>query len=283
MDIKDVARFADIFAALGSESRLEVMRLLLAAHPEGLTVGEIQSQLNIPNSTLSHHLEKLRHEGLVIARRDKQWLWYSANAETLEDLLAFLYNGCSTRERVLEPVQATATREGFMFANFFRSIVEGLFGSGSTWQKILDQIPLQRFTQKAVQAIELGQNESRQSGYDYVGTEHILLGLIKEGSGVAAQVLGSFGVNIEMARTEVEKCIGCGKGYTPTEIPFTPRAKRVLELSSAQASQTRQNQIDTQHLLLGILQERGGLAVRVLENLRVDLHNLEQQLRQAMS
>jgi len=279
MEKNDIARFADVFAALGSESRLEVMRLLLAAHPQGLTVGEIQSQLNIPNSTLSHHLEKLRHEGLVVARRDKQWLWYSASVQTLEDLLAFLYNGCSTRARVKEPVQVTTTREGFVFENFFRSIFEGLFGSGSTFQKILEQISLQRFTQKAIQAIELAQNESRQLGYDFVRTEQILLGLISEGSGVAAEVLRSFGVNLEMARTEVEKCIGRGRGSVLRDIPFTPRAKHVLELSSVQTSQTGQNQIDTEHLLLGILLAGEGVAVRVLENLRVDLHRLEQQLR----
>jgi ATP-dependent Clp protease ATP-binding subunit ClpC len=275
---KNTARFADIFAALGSESRLEVMRLLLTTHPDGMTVGEIQAKLNIPNSTLSHHLEKLRIEGLVIARRDKQWLWYSANAQTLEDLLAFLYNGCSTRERVITHNQATATREGFVFENFFRSIFEGIFG-GSTFQKILEQIPLQRFTQKAIQAIELAQNESRRLGHDFVGTEQILLGLISEGSGVAAQVLRSFGVNFETARMEVEKCIGRGRGSTLAEIPFTPRAKQVLEFSSELASQMGQNHINTEHLLLGILREGNGLAVRVLENLRVDLHHLEQQLR----
>lgn len=279
MENKDVARFADVFAALGSESRLEVMRLLLAAHPQGLTVGEIQSQLNIPSSTLSHHLEKLRHEGLAIAKRDKQWLWYSANTQTLEDLLTFLYNGCS----INEPVQATATREGFMFENFFRSIFEGLLGSGSTFQNILEQIPLQKFTEKAILAIELAQNEPRRLGHDFVGTEYILLGLLSEGSGVAAQVLKSFGVTVEMARTEVEKCIGRGRGSVLRDIPFTPRAKRVLELSSAHAKQMGQNQIDTGHLLLGILQEGEGVAVKVLENLSVNSQRLEQQLRTAMS
>ncbi|MBV9389330.1 MAG: metalloregulator ArsR/SmtB family transcription factor [Chroococcidiopsidaceae cyanobacterium CP_BM_ER_R8_30] len=281
MKNNDVARFADLFAALGSESRLEVMRLLLAAYPRGLTVGEIQSQLNIPSSTLSHHLEKLRHEELVTARRDKQWLWYSANAQTLEDLLAFLYNGCSTHERVKESVPVTATREGFVFENFFRSIFEGLFGSGSTFEQILERIPLQRFTQPAVRAMELAQNEARQSGHDFVGTEHMLLGLISEGSGVAAQVLRSLGVTLEQARTTVEGCIGRGRGSVLRDIPFTPRAKHVLDLSLEQVRQVGQNQIDTEHLLLSILQEGGGVAVRVLANLGVDLPHLEQQLRGA--
>ncbi len=99
-----------MFAALGSEPRLAIIRLLLAAHPEGMIVSDIQTELNIPNSTLSHHLEKLRVEGLVTYRKDKQWLWYSANAEALERLLSFLYAECCTRSRVVEPVKITSAK-----------------------------------------------------------------------------------------------------------------------------------------------------------------------------
>lgn len=128
MNDQNTARYADIFAALGSESRLEIMRLLFTVHAEGMTVGDIQAQLQIPNSTLSHHLEKLRVEGLVSSRRDKQYLWYSANTEIIEDLLSFLYNGCSIRDRVStneaehipEPVQNTSTEAGFMFAGLLK-------------------------------------------------------------------------------------------------------------------------------------------------------------------
>ena len=86
------------------------MRLLLSAHPDGMIVSDIQSELEIPNSTLSHHLEKLRMEGLVNVRKDKQWLWYSANAAALQDLLAFLYSECCTRSKVVEPVKITSAR-----------------------------------------------------------------------------------------------------------------------------------------------------------------------------
>jgi DNA-binding transcriptional ArsR family regulator len=110
MEAENTSRFADMFAALGSEPRLQIVRLLLSAHPEGLTVGEIQAELDIPNSTLSHHLEKLRMEGLVNSRRDKQWLWYSVNAEALQELLSFLYAECCTRSRVVEPVKITSVR-----------------------------------------------------------------------------------------------------------------------------------------------------------------------------
>src|SRR5687767_5178312 len=108
MKTKDTARYADMFAALGSEPRLEIVRLLLAAHPEGMIVGDLQTELEIPNSTLSHHLEKLRMEGLVESRKDKQWIWYSANADALQDLLGFLYAECCTRSGVVEPIKIMA-------------------------------------------------------------------------------------------------------------------------------------------------------------------------------
>ena len=110
METVDVTRYADMFAALGSEQRLQIVRLLLSAHPEGLTVGEIQSQLAIPNSTLSHHLEKLRIEGLVSSRKDKQWLWYSVNSDALQELLAFLYAECCTRSQVVAPIKITSVK-----------------------------------------------------------------------------------------------------------------------------------------------------------------------------
>jgi len=110
MKTEGTARYADMFAALGAEPRLQIVRLLLSAHPEGMIVSDLQAELDIPGSTLSHHLEKLRMEGLVTVRKDKQWLWYSANAEGLQDLLGFLYAECCTRSKVVEPVKITSAR-----------------------------------------------------------------------------------------------------------------------------------------------------------------------------
>lgn len=100
---EDVARYADMFSAIGTEARLSILRLLLTAHPTGMVVGEIQDELGIPNSTLSHHLEKLRHEGLVTVRREGTFLRYAANTETLRALLSFLYCECCTRSQVVHP------------------------------------------------------------------------------------------------------------------------------------------------------------------------------------
>ena len=100
---EQVAKYADMFTAMGTEPRLRIMQLLLSAHPDGLVVGEIQSELGIPNSTLSHHLEKLKNEDLVKVRRDSTFLWYTANIEALQELLGFLYAECCTRNKAIPP------------------------------------------------------------------------------------------------------------------------------------------------------------------------------------
>jgi ArsR family transcriptional regulator len=98
-----VAKYADMFSAMGTEPRLRIMQLLLSAHPEGLVVGEIQDELEIPNSTLSHHLDKLRTEDLVVVKREGTFLRYTANTDALQELLQFLYAECCTRNKALKP------------------------------------------------------------------------------------------------------------------------------------------------------------------------------------
>ena len=132
----------------------------------------------------------------------------------------------------------------------------------------------ERFTEKAIKVIMLAQEEARRLGHNFVGTEQVLLGLIGEGTGVAAKALKSMGVNLKDARAEVEKIIGRGSGFVAVEIPFTPRAKRVLELSWDEARQLGHNYIGTEHLLLGLIREGEGVAARVLENLNVDLNKV---------
>ena len=98
-----ITRYADMFTAMGTDARLRIMRLLLSAHPEGMVVGDIQTELGIPNSTLSHHLEKLRNEDLVQVRRNGTFLRYSANTDALQEILGFLYAECCTKNRVIKP------------------------------------------------------------------------------------------------------------------------------------------------------------------------------------
>jgi ArsR family transcriptional regulator len=102
-DTELITRYADMLSAMGTESRLRIVRLLLSAHPGGMVVGDIGSELGIPSSTLSHHLEKLKNEDLLRVRREGTFLWYSANTSALEELLRFLYAECCTRNKAIEP------------------------------------------------------------------------------------------------------------------------------------------------------------------------------------
>ena len=278
------AQYADMFAALGSERRLEVMRLLFAAYPEGMTVGEIQEKVQIPNSTLSHHLEKLRNERLVNRRKQRQFLYYSANAEAMQDLLSFLSTQ-KTLTKTDTPVNKTSIQEEeeFMEDNlfrFFQSIFTHLFVSKSSRFHLKGY---DRFTDKAINALQNAQLEARRLKHNFIGTEQILLGVLNESDGIARQLLDNVGVNVENAKVEVEKIIGKGKETTLVDVPFTPRAKRVLELAVQESQQLATDTVGTEHLLLGIFNEGGGVSVRVLQNLQVDLIGFEQDLRNALS
>merc|ERR1712060_402082 len=141
----------------------------------------------------------------------------------------------------------------------------------------------ERFTEKAVKVVLLAQEESRKLGHNFVGTEQILLGLIGEGTGVGSQVLKRMGVNLRDARVEVEKIIGRGSGFVAVEIPFTPRAKRVLELSLEEARLLSHNYIGTEHLVLGLIREGDGVGAKVLDHLGVKLSTLRNQILKELS
>ena len=136
----------------------------------------------------------------------------------------------------------------------------------------------ERFTDRARRAVVLAQEEARLLDHDYIGTEHILLGLIHEGEGVGAQAIESLGISLELVREHVETIIGRGKGgkVSPAHIPFTPRAKTVLELSLREALQIGHSYIGTEHILLGLVREGEGVAAQVLEKLGADLRRVRQ-------
>jgi ATP-dependent Clp protease ATP-binding subunit ClpC len=140
----------------------------------------------------------------------------------------------------------------------------------------------ERFTEKAIKVIMLSQEEARRLGHNFVGTEQVLLGLIGEGTGIGPTVLKEMDVSLKDARIEVEKIIGRGSGFVAVEIPFTPRAKRVLELALDEARQLGHNYIGTEHLLLGLIREGDGVAARVLENLGLDLSRVRSAVIRAL-
>lgn len=136
----------------------------------------------------------------------------------------------------------------------------------------------ERFTEKAIKVIMLAQEEARRLGHNFVGTEQILLGLIGEGTGIAAKTLKQMGVNLKDARIEVEKIIGRGSGFVAVEIPFTPRAKKILEFAWEEARELGHNYIGTEHLLLGLIHESEGIASKVLENLGVSFDKIRENI-----
>ena len=141
----------------------------------------------------------------------------------------------------------------------------------------------ERFTDRARRVVVLAQEEARMLSHNYIGTEHILLGLIHEGDGIAAKALESLGVSLEAVRAQVEEIIGQGQQAPSGHIPFTPRAKKVLELSLREALQLGHNYIGTEHILLGLIREGEGVAAQVLHKLGADLNRVRQQVIQLLS
>jgi Clp amino terminal domain, pathogenicity island component/UvrB/uvrC motif len=136
----------------------------------------------------------------------------------------------------------------------------------------------ERFTDRARRVVVLAQEEARLLNHNYIGTEHILLGLLREGQGVAARALQSLGINLEAVRQQVEGIIGRGQQAPSGHIPFTPRAKKVLELSLREAHQLGHDYIGTEHILLGLIREGEGIAAQVLVRLGADLNRVRQQV-----
>src|SRR5207249_12103674 len=141
----------------------------------------------------------------------------------------------------------------------------------------------ERFTDRARRVVVLAQEEARMLNHNYIGTEHILLGLIHEGEGVAAKALESLGISLEGVRQQVEEIIGQGQQAPSGHIPFTPRAKKVLELSLREALQLGHNYIGTEHILLGLIREGEGVAAQVLVKLGADLNKVRQQVIQLLN
>jgi ATP-dependent Clp protease ATP-binding subunit ClpC len=140
----------------------------------------------------------------------------------------------------------------------------------------------ERFTDRARRVVVLAQEEARMLNHNYIGTEHILLGLIHEGDGVAARALESLGISLEAVRQQVEEVVGRGQQAPSGHIPFTPRAKKVLELSLREGLQLGHNYIGTEHVLLGLIREGEGVAAQVLVRLGADLNRVRQQVIQEL-
>jgi len=154
---------------------------------------------------------------------------------------------------------------------------------GSSIEPARGGVVFERFTDRARRVVVLAQEESRRLNHDFIGTEHILLGLIQEREGVAAQALGALGIRLEAVRARVEETVGRGESTPSGHIPFTPRAKKVLELSLREALQFGHNYIGTEHLLLGLIREGEGVAATVLVGLGADLESVRLKVIQLLA
>ncbi len=154
---------------------------------------------------------------------------------------------------------------------------------GSSIEPARGGVVFERFTDRARRVVVLAQEESRRLDHNFIGTEHILLGLIQEREGVAAQALGALGIRLEAVRARVEEIVGRGDSTPSGHIPFTPRAKKVLELSLREALQFGHNYIGTEHLLLGLIREGEGVAATVLVGLGADLESVRQKVVQLLA
>jgi hypothetical protein len=141
----------------------------------------------------------------------------------------------------------------------------------------------ERFTDRSRRVVVLAQEEARRLNHDYIGTEHILLGLIGEGEGIAARALEALEISLDAVRQQVEEIIGRGQVAPPGHIPFTPRAKKVLELSLRESLQLGHHYIGTEHILLGLIREGDGVAAQVLVRLGADLNRVRQQVIQLLA
>ncbi len=140
----------------------------------------------------------------------------------------------------------------------------------------------ERFTERARKVVVLAQEEARHFNHNYIGTEHLLLGLLREDEGVAAQALSSLNVALDEVREQVESIVGYGEEGTGAQAPFTPRSKKVLELALREALQLGHNYIGTEHILLGLIREGEGVAAAVLTNLSVDLEQVQERVEESV-
>ena len=140
----------------------------------------------------------------------------------------------------------------------------------------------ERFTERARKVVVLAQEEAQSFGHAYIGTEHLLLGLIREGSGIAAQALGRLNVTLSGSREQLEAIVGHGEDRDFAQAPFTPRSKKVLELGLRESMQLGHNYIGTEHLLLGLVREREGVANQMLSNLGVEAEEVREQVIQLL-
>jgi hypothetical protein len=202
-------------------------------------------------------------------------------AVSVDDLCAWLAEGTGSTGLLEAEAKERATAAAVR-ASLLRRVRELRSGRRKDKDEGSEEAMFERFTTRARQVIVHAQEEARLLKHHHIGTEHVLLGLVHEGEGVAAKALESLGISLEAVRAQVEKLIGQGQSAPTGHIPFTPRAKKVLELSLREAVKLKHHYIGTEHILLGLIREGEGVAAQVLVNLGADLSRVREQVVQLL-
>ncbi|MDB9313755.1 helix-turn-helix domain-containing protein [Spirulina sp. CS-785/01] len=249
MKTNNITRYADLLAALGSPTRLTLIRLLVKKHPQGMIAGELQARLQLTPEKLRYHLEKLKQQGLIQVNPDGDNLVYTVDVSLLEDLLAFFYAEWSVRQQIVDWDRVHEKKDAWLKDSLAAELADP-----DNLEHLLPLSIYERLGGKALQVLLLARSESSRIQHNFIGTEQILLGLMREGSGNAAKSLYDWGMQLDQARIAVQQFIGEGRG-SGEEIPFTPRAQQVLHYALEEAIAGGHIIINTEHLLLGIVRE----------------------------
>eukprot|EP00252_Welwitschia_mirabilis_P009632 TRINITY_DN2229_c0_g2_i3.p1 TRINITY_DN2229_c0_g2~~TRINITY_DN2229_c0_g2_i3.p1 ORF type:complete len:260 (-),score=57.14 TRINITY_DN2229_c0_g2_i3:221-1000(-) len=214
-------------------------------------------------------------------------IWHSRSdlkrSKDVPKVMAFLHHSnvsMQSQSGLCVPTSVDMLRKST--TSFFPSVRGPIKQSRGRGSRFVPVMMFQRCTKKAIKVIVLSNEEARRLEHNFLGTEQLILGLIGEGTGIAAKVLESMGINLKDARVEVEKISGKGEGLVGIEIPFSPRAKRVLQYSLNEAKQLGHSSVGPEHLLLGLLRVRDCVALRVLENLGATPSNIRREVIQVI-
>ncbi len=274
-------QYAELISALGSSTRLEILLLLVAAYPQGLLSRDLQAKLNLPIVTLSHHLDKLSQRDWIITRQVPEGFTYTVRVETLENTLTFFYVECCERQSLFSWDAIPANKERYLRGELLPRQPERI-----NLESLIDHSIYERLSGKAMQALLLARNESLRLNRNFIGAEEVLLGLMAEGSGIAALALSSWGLELEPARQAIQRSLGLSR-QNHQALQFDTRAKLVLSLSLDEATASGHPLINTEHLLLGLIREwqlsqqqgrRLGAAATLLASLSRDPEQMSAQL-----
>ncbi|NJL01886.1 MAG: hypothetical protein HC910_15490 [Spirulinaceae cyanobacterium SM2_1_0] len=249
MKVNTTTQYAELIGVLGSTVCLEILLLLIAAHPRGMLVRELQTKLNLPRSTIDRHIDKLRQREWLLTQPAPEGTEYHLQVATLEQLLAFVYVECCDRQSIFAWETIPEKTSRYVAESLLPRQPERL-----SLESLIDQAIYERLSGKAMQVLLLAHSENLRLGRNFIGAEEMLLGLMAEGSGLAAIALSTWGLELEHARQVIQAHLGPSR-QTRKDVQFDTRARLVLSLSLDEATASGHPLVNTEHILLGLIRE----------------------------